>query len=808
MMRKLSNTSNGDTYETDRIKFEQVLKEAETRWREWDSVVEAILGNNANYALKTLTVDESHPCHNEINAQNIPVIGDNKQLFFVLHGLPERGHNGFVSREKLEQLAEKTDKDEWMILLGTSGAGKTRSVFEMLCGRFGVYITMVPGQQHVTNLGSRDLFEAIDEVKKLKKRNRPTWNSDMALTMTRAVLVGRLFVLHKLLELRNDNFTPKTWLLMQNIPKYSLNGREDLWLTMSKVFQSARNSDLASYIGKLVSDILKITDTHTQKQKRLPIVIDEIQEAVDMLKDTFSAKTSEYRRSLVAILLRMACGMEVDRSNLSTVLCGTGLRYSDLINELGSASYEKNIPVTTRDIVCIDEGFDTIERMKSFIERFVGVNTFSDHQMRRIFGYLQGRFRFTVKFLESFVNISTENNSTVDYLIGRALDTTVNHLVEQLKINIDRLQQASDDIWLKVENAIIEYHIFSSPVILKKYDTAFAVEVGLGQLKYTEDSPIGIMVVSGFSEPLAIIAYFQKFKSVTTIGIGEKIIDKMTENTENESHHGKLFERYLIDPLFKMFNKDNTRRLGKHKLLSSVVKEHATLQQLLSYKIQIHGTDLTVFCERPTEDSTLFESTPPNHCGRGDLNSYLRDPKEMFFFPEKTARPDIVFIIKLYRREHKEYVLIPVFVQAKLAKNVTMKDALATTRPEHFYKDKRAIEFYEEKYRLVQECMESQYAKAKEIELAYVSILIAYPYKVNRKKFDTTYKNGVLTIIIDESNIGQFITREEDIITLDLLKSIPEDGIPKPTPEEVQVKAKPQQKQTKLPETWIMPKSS
>ena len=109
-----------------------------------------------------------------------------------------------------------------------------------------------------------------------------------------------------------------------------------------------------------------------------------------MFKDMFSAKTLEYRRSLVAILLRMACWVEPDYS--STVLCGTGLHYDDLMSELGSAWYAKSIPVSTNDIVCIDESFDTIERMRSFVERFVGVNSFSSRQMQRIFGYLQGRF--------------------------------------------------------------------------------------------------------------------------------------------------------------------------------------------------------------------------------------------------------------------------------------------------------------------------------------------------------------------------------------------------------------------------------
>ena len=743
--------SDGDTYEDKRSERDDVLKLAERKWQEWESTIGTVL-DDTSYGLGTLTVDENHPFRDTINAQRIPVIHDNQQPWFVLHDLPERNGVGYVTRKKLEQLVEKVDNKGWVILLGTSGAGKTRSVFELLCDRFGVYLTPIPPQQNVMNLGSRDLYTAIDKIDRQKNRNRPIWNSDMALTMTRAVLAGRLFVLHKLLALRNDKFTPKMWLHMQVVPGILKKNRKDLWLTMSCVFGSVRNRDLARYIDETIRAIMNIADENGSKQMKLPIVIDEIQEAVNMLTNMFGSKTSENRRSLVAILLRMACGVDVDTTNSSTVLCGTGLRYDDLLTEIGSAWEEKNIRISTNDIVCIDESFNELERMKLFVERFVGVDSFPDHKMQRIFGFLRGRFRFTVKFLESFVTINVENRR-IDDLIEEAFKKTMNILIKQLTSNINKFDKTSK-LWSTVEKAIIQYHIYSTPIDINECDTAFAVEVGLAQLKCIKDSADDITVISGFSEPLAVIAYLRQNKTVQTIG--QYILKEMSACKWDSQHLGRLFERYLIDPLFKMFS-DDKKPLYGNNLLSSVIACHDVLRQLLSCEIRIHGVDLAIFCQRPTEDPTTFESTLPNHCGHGDLVSYLRDPKEMFFFPEPSAHPDIVFIIELCHSKHEDPILVPVFIQAKLAANFDAAKALDTIRPENFYSDRRDLDVYKRKNREIQDCMESKYAEAKTVGLAYVGIVIAFPYKINRKKIDTDYKDNTLTIIVDGSNIKQLV---------------------------------------------------
>ena len=168
----------------------------------------------------------------------------------------------------------------------------------------------------------------------------------------------------------------------------------------------------------------------------------------------------------------------------------------------------------------------------------------------------------------------------------------------------------------------------------------------------------------------------------------------------DDQHLGKLFERFLIDPLFKMFGNKKTT-LASHKLLADCFKKEddktANVLQLLSGETRIHGTRPAVFCTRPIEDDVTYDSRPVNYCGKGDLLEYLNNPTEMFFMPEKSAHPDIAFVIEQKHPKYVEqFVLVPVFVQAKFSNKVdNLKKALDTIRPVNFYYDKRELAYYQ-----------------------------------------------------------------------------------------------------------------
>src|SRR5437764_14684483 len=119
---------------------------------------------------------------------------------------------------------------------------------------------------------------AIDELGQYLTANDPEKNTIYALKFTRAILLGRLFILNKLLDFHNQgynrSFTPKQWLLMQLLP-IQISG-EDFWIVISRVFRELKQEDQ----DKLINTFVKKFKTLTSQQK-LPIVIDESQLAIN-----------------------------------------------------------------------------------------------------------------------------------------------------------------------------------------------------------------------------------------------------------------------------------------------------------------------------------------------------------------------------------------------------------------------------------------------------------------------------------------------------------------------------------------------
>src|SRR3954447_9790855 len=99
--------------------------------------------------------------------------------------------------------------------------GKTLFLFELFCGTFGIYLLLSAGNGS-RNLGSQDMDISISDLGQYLTVNDPDKNTLIALRFTRAMLLGRLFILNKLLDFHNQdanrNFTPKQWLLMQLLP--------------------------------------------------------------------------------------------------------------------------------------------------------------------------------------------------------------------------------------------------------------------------------------------------------------------------------------------------------------------------------------------------------------------------------------------------------------------------------------------------------------------------------------------------------------------------------------------------------------
>ncbi|GBC05560.1 hypothetical protein RclHR1_00630007 [Rhizophagus clarus] len=134
---------------------------------------------------------------------------------------------GYIPEDTLFNLSEKATNKCWLFLMGTSGSGKPRSLYELLCKKYGIYflLNIVNGSN---NLGSKDKDITMIDLGFKLVPNEPQENNNIALRYTRAILLSRLFILTKLLEFHIDNkfinITPNNQLLSLQI--YD---KDDFW---------------------------------------------------------------------------------------------------------------------------------------------------------------------------------------------------------------------------------------------------------------------------------------------------------------------------------------------------------------------------------------------------------------------------------------------------------------------------------------------------------------------------------------------------------------------------------------------------
>jgi len=146
---------------------------------------------------------------------------DNKKsgdlrLLFSLHSLPETNTSGYVDDATMDSMIQKVYSRSWFMMVGTSGSGKTRHIYELFCKIYGIFLTFDTAENS-KNIGSQDLDQAAYSMR--LEQNDPK-ASEKALRRTRSVIAARLFVLDKILSLYSQEcFTPRLWLLIQLLPE-------------------------------------------------------------------------------------------------------------------------------------------------------------------------------------------------------------------------------------------------------------------------------------------------------------------------------------------------------------------------------------------------------------------------------------------------------------------------------------------------------------------------------------------------------------------------------------------------------------
>nr|CAG8542801.1 15266_t:CDS:2 [Entrophospora candida] len=330
--------------------------------------------------LHVLKVPDDHIQATSINAANIPTHPITGRLLFLLHNLPQINKNGetcnggFIS--DIQSFEEKAMKMPWFISLGTSGSGKTRIIFELLC------------RQYVDNPGSMDLDSVVEDMWSELKENGNKSNRSTAFQYIGHILAARMFFLQQFLKMSNECnqfFVPQHWLILQVIPSVikltasSGNGEvTDFWLTVSKMFQK----NWKCY------------------QKRIPIIFDEAQVALGTYQNVFSFATSFTQndgRSLYSCFLKTTSYYFI-QDITCTIMTGTGMQLEEIKKDTLSSIAKLDVNVRKESFYNVNNTFSTIKEMQGYIDQFLCL---SEEEVKIIFKYFQGCCHFIVNFIAS-----------------------------------------------------------------------------------------------------------------------------------------------------------------------------------------------------------------------------------------------------------------------------------------------------------------------------------------------------------------------------------------------------------------------
>lgn len=696
-------------------------------------------------------------------------LGDRPSL--LLHNLPGDDHKPITRVLEVQSaIAKAKKKNNILIFLGTSGCGKTRTCYELLCENWGLYF--VASKQG--NGGSSDI-ERISSAFNERKTQDFEKNREIAVGIVRCAILARLLILRYCMK--NKSFNKQRWLLIQvcqNIFGKIYNYDDDIFrVLMSKLIACPPSS-----VTALISEIYTKFDKET-----FIIVLDEIQVLETVDKGKFRSRTNEHEeRSLLSPIVQ---AMKEPASSVSDnrcfIPCGTGLGILSLEEVLNTGILK---PET--DILKFTEfgEWQNIDNVKNYISKLVEL---TDHDYNHLYYCFRGRFRPIVTCVEDIImGKSVTNVVDGNWNLLTKHETSKQSLYKQLSGIIERERPnhvKKINILNLYKKVALAYYYSGSPFLFTNIDQMSIVESGFGRLRFVDpptksdlkkicddDNMLEISSVDAESmfpacagenslvayvdEPFAIVALFNFFKNNGELP--DEILEIMSI-ASNPSACGTLWQTYLPKEFEQMFNgKVDVRMMP---IFSEIAKKY----------------DLPACCiGSPNLVKSSNESMPltKNATTSGyTLNEFFTESSEerpAFFIPDDRCGPDLIFFVKF------EEVEVPVFVQIKLRYSIkTIAGALSTIEPDLFYKDKNGVMFHEESNKPIIEKIK------KRCENGFIGILVAYPADVHQESFVTNGPNGRYELresqedkligIIDQKNAST-VFHNDHLRFLDVLK--------------------------------------
>ncbi len=701
--------------------------------------------------------------------------GDRPSL--LLHDLPGSDIRQAITQVSSIRSAMGKAKNNLLVLLGTSGCGKTRTCYELLCCNWGLYFIA----SRKGNGGSNDIemiknFVGIgDYLTEDYEENRKKVDH-----IARCAILSRLFILTHCIK-SSSTFNPQRWTLLQVCQKIFgklYNYSDDIFSKLMFQLVQCTPVSVINHIDSLYQEIRRIrnfSDTFS-------IILDEAQ-AIEM---TFKGKfRSRYdpnkQRSLISPIIQTFKIPTSSFSNHCAVACGTGLGLLSLGETLGSLGIAK--PDLDVDKFTNFGRWRNIAHVKEYVGPLVEL---TDDEYNQIYERFCGRFRPIASIVEEILK-GKKISDAVDGLwtILTCHRTNEQSLYRHLHDIIDRDRPnhvLSKNVLDLYKSLTLCYYYSGSPYLCTDDNQFKIIESGFGCFRmvkpptFSELEPIcndevmlqtlsvnkdalypaipgEDILVAYIDEPFALTASYNFFNDTDEL---DKEILKIMSLANNSSSWGTLWQTYLPKEFERIF--DGQIDIRSMPIFAEIAENF----------------DLPPFCiGSPSIVKSSDETIPliKNATSGYTLNEFFSEPSEQrpaFFIPDDHCGPDIIFFVKF------EEVEVPVFVQVKLRYSIkTIVGALSTIDPNMFYKDKNGNLFQEE-------LNEPIVKKIKQrCEHGSIGLLVAYPADVFQESFVTNshsynlrnQSSQQLIGIIDHKNASK-VFQGEHLRFLDTLKGI------------------------------------
>ncbi|RIA79786.1 hypothetical protein C1645_839928 [Glomus cerebriforme] len=618
---------------------------------------------------------------------SVPATSSGKRPSLLLHNLPEdcQKHKPITQISDVQSAIIEA-KNNLLIFLGTSGCGKTRTCYEILCENWGLYFVA----SRKGNGGSADI-EAIETHLSEKLTQNFEENRRFAENIVRCAILSRLLILCHCMNSASE-FSKHRWLLIQTCQKnfgnlYEYN--DDIFLELMLRLNVCTPLSVMTCIDKIYQQIQQISSD----KKKFIIILDETQVLEGVLRRKFKVRRNDDKRSLLSPVVQSLREPTASMRNHCFIPCGTGLGILSLEKVLmtGISKPDQEVDKYTK----FGEWQD-IAHVKNYVSKLV---VLTEDEYRCLYDHFHGRFRPIVSCIEEIIMGKTFANAVDEHWKLITQDKEDEQSLYKQLVNIINRKRPNHvrkmNILELYKSITLVYYYSGAPFLFTDINQMTIVESGFGRFRsvnpptasqlermYDNENILCISsvntdlmfparaeedaLVAFVDEPFALEAAFNFFNDHDSLP--KEILNTMCK-VNNASSCGFLWETYLTTEFEKIF--DGSTNIRNMPMFDGINDFPNTF--VGSPKIVRSPKS---FVERVASSTTGYT-----------LDKFFSEIPELrptFYFPEFFCGPDLIFFVQF-----ENQIVVPVFVQLKLRYSLKIiENVLNGLHPTMFYKRK------------------------------------------------------------------------------------------------------------------------